>query len=344
MASAGLPTGGQQSSLDTLSLPCGSVAGVPIRLHFLLPLVAGLAALGALASGHGLIGVIFAIILNGPLLLLTVLAHELGHIAAARRCGFTPDHILLWPLGGLAYISKDGITPKEQIFVSVSGPATHVPMMLLWAGILWVVNGGRVTLSTAGMWYGTHFIPVTCVAMLVNNLAMLFFNLFVPCIPLDCSQIFVSVMLLLGFEVSTAAKAMVFLSLPVILILFVYGMWAWLGGSAMASMTVLMAVWLGVQTYRLNQARLQGQLQCVPLFAKATNNASASSSTSASTYTGRSGRSFQMFEGTGRTLGDGGSGGGETIGKSTANEVCIASAVAVITNAFVLSQMTAPVV
>eukprot|EP00443_Scrippsiella_acuminata_P131294 CAMPEP_0115645378 /NCGR_PEP_ID=MMETSP0272-20121206/38372_1 /TAXON_ID=71861 /ORGANISM="Scrippsiella trochoidea, Strain CCMP3099" /LENGTH=333 /DNA_ID=CAMNT_0003082849 /DNA_START=7 /DNA_END=1006 /DNA_ORIENTATION=+ len=247
--------------MERLSMPCGSVAGVPIRVHFMLPLVAGLAAFSAAASGFGLLAVLFAIV--------AVLVHEMGHVTAARRCGFAPDHILLWPLGGLAYISKQGITPREQIFVSGMGPATHVPMLALWAGILAATNGGHVTLSTAGMWYSTHFVPVMCVAMLMNNLAMLAFNLLVPCIPLDCSQIFVSLLLLCGCEAGLAAKIMVIVSVPIVLLLLLFGIWAWMGGTSMASLTVMMAIWLGVQTWKLHQARMQGQLAHMPLFASA---------------------------------------------------------------------------
>lgn len=43
-------------------------------------------------------------VLLGPVLLLTVLVHELGHCLAARQVGGSATGILLWPLGGLAYI------------------------------------------------------------------------------------------------------------------------------------------------------------------------------------------------------------------------------------------------
>ena len=36
----------------------------------------------------------------GPVLLATILIHELGHCLAARSVGGTAESILLWPLGG----------------------------------------------------------------------------------------------------------------------------------------------------------------------------------------------------------------------------------------------------
>ena len=43
-------------------------------------------------------------LIYGPILLVSVLLHELGHSLAARRCGSETHGILLWPLGGLAFI------------------------------------------------------------------------------------------------------------------------------------------------------------------------------------------------------------------------------------------------
>mmetsp|Transcript_67867 Transcript_67867/g.196391 ORF Transcript_67867/g.196391 Transcript_67867/m.196391 type:complete len:326 (+) Transcript_67867:140-1117(+) len=319
--------------VERLSLPICGICGVPIRVHVLLPVVAGLAALNAFFAGVGTLGIIMAIIISGPLLLLTVLVHEMGHVSAAKRCGFSPDHILLWPLGGLAYISKEGITPKEQIFVSSMGPATHIPMLALWAGCMFLTNGGSVTLSTSGMWYDEHFVPIMCIAMLTNNIAMLLFNLLVPCIPLDCSQILVSALLLCGCEASTAAKVMVGASVPVIVVLVGLGVWMFATGGFLASMNLVLGCWLAVQTYRLHQARVNGQLATMPLFATAIQQQQAAASQAAAnpSSVGRAaGRGFTPFDGTGNVL-----------GRSTAssNEICIGSIVALITSIVVTASV-----
>lgn len=48
----------------------------------------------------------------GPVLLGTVLIHELGHALAARRVGGHADGILLWPLGGCG-ASAGGIAVRH---------------------------------------------------------------------------------------------------------------------------------------------------------------------------------------------------------------------------------------
>jgi Zn-dependent protease len=47
----------------------------------------------------------WAALMYGPILLLTVAIHELGHSLAARHVGGQAEGILLWPLGGLAYVA-----------------------------------------------------------------------------------------------------------------------------------------------------------------------------------------------------------------------------------------------
>lgn len=339
-SAANAPATSSGFAFDRMSFPICRVFGVPIRVHIMLPLVAGLAALSAGLSGAGAWGIVFAIVVNGPLLLLTVWCHEMGHVTAARRCGFLPDHILLWPLGGLAYISKEGITPKEQIFVSVSGPLTHIPMFGIWVLIGYLTNGFHFTMSTDGMWYSTHFAPLMCIFLMINNIAMFLFNLLVPCIPLDCSQILISVLLLCGMEPSGAAGVMVCLSVPVVLCLVGFGIWLFASGNYMASMTIIMGLWLGVQTYRLHQARKNGQLAFMPLFAQAMTMGTGTrqqTSEERAAPSGRSAGAFKPFEGRGHILGKSGS---EENG--TSNEVCLASLVAFGLNVLLMARLTQP--
>ncbi|CAK9105551.1 Zinc metalloprotease MJ0392 (MjS2P) (S2P endopeptidase) (Site-2-type intramembrane protease) [Durusdinium trenchii] len=258
---------GEVRGMEYLSVPCGSIMGIPIRLHVFLPLVALLAGISTMLAGHPWQSVILAVVVAGPLLLITVLLHELGHVWAAKRVGCSADHILLWPLGGLAFIGGS-VKPKEQIFISGSGPATHVPMLGLWAAVLALLHGS-VTLSTQGLWIDQDFGSLVCIAMLNTNLAMLLFNLLVPCFPLDCSRILASLLLLQGMEPSTAAKVIVACSVLALLAVLAISAWSVISHHSSSSLNLLVAIWLGAQTWRLHQARVHGQLASDPLFAAA---------------------------------------------------------------------------
>jgi len=293
--------------------------GIPIRLHVLLPLVAILAALSPVLASHPWQSVHLALLVAGPLLVITVLIHELGHVIAAKRCGCTADHILLWPLGGLAFIGG-AVKPKEQIFISGSGPATHLPMLALWAGVLAVLHGS-VTLSTHGLWVDTNFGSLICIAMLNTNLVMLLFNLLVPCFPLDCSRILASLLLLRGMEPGNAAKVIVICSVIALAAVAFLSVWSFLTNHSSSSFNMVLVVWLAVQTWKLHQARVNGQLASDPLFS-AVMNTGASTAPPVQSSTG-TGRNFQPFQE-----------GPTAVGKPTStpgsSQVCLASAIALL--------------
>ncbi|OLQ11488.1 CDP-diacylglycerol--glycerol-3-phosphate 3-phosphatidyltransferase [Symbiodinium microadriaticum] len=299
--------------IQHFSIPCGKVLGIPLRLHVLLPLTVVLAGLSPLVSGHPWLSVVLAVLVAGPLLLITVLIHELGHVLAARKCGCTADHILLWPLGGLAFIGG-AVGPKAQIFISAAGPATHLPMLGAWALLLAVLHG-RVTLSLSGLFYERDFFSLLCIAMLNTNVAMLLFNLLVPCFPLDCSRILASV-LLFWMEPGKAAGVVVVCSVIALVVLVGLSVWSYAERSAALSLNLVLAFWLAMQTWRLHRSRLQGDLASDPLFAAAM--AARSQATASATAQAPS-NSFRLF-----------GGGAVSLGKATAppsSQACLGAAI-----------------
>ena len=78
--------GDGQRSIEGLSFPCGRVMGIQIRLHVLLPLVAILAALSPVLASHPWQSVLLALLVAGPLLVIT--APYPGSLA--RNCHFMP--------------------------------------------------------------------------------------------------------------------------------------------------------------------------------------------------------------------------------------------------------------
>ena len=58
------------------------------------------------------------------ILFFTVLCHEFGHVAAARATGGAGDEILIWPLGGLAFV-QPGSGPAAQFWTAAAGPLVN---------------------------------------------------------------------------------------------------------------------------------------------------------------------------------------------------------------------------
>jgi Zn-dependent protease len=65
----------------------GSVSGIPIKLHPSFFALLGLAALSSAQAGLEML--LFTGLLYGPILLVTIVVHELGHALMTKRLGGT---------------------------------------------------------------------------------------------------------------------------------------------------------------------------------------------------------------------------------------------------------------
>src|SRR6266516_4333412 len=61
-------------------------------------------------------------------LFLIVLLHEFGHALACRQVGGTANRIVLWPLGGVAYVSPPP-RPGATLWSIAAGPLVNVVLL-----------------------------------------------------------------------------------------------------------------------------------------------------------------------------------------------------------------------
>ena len=109
-----------------------------------------------------------------------VTLHEFGHALACRQVGGTANRIVLWPLGGVAYIDPPA-RPAATLWSIAAGPLVNV----ILAGVsyeltMWAWDSGwKLTAPNAYrlLW-----------SVLAINLGLLVFNL-LPIYPLDGGQI-----------------------------------------------------------------------------------------------------------------------------------------------------------
>jgi Zn-dependent protease len=74
------------------------------------------------------------------MLLLTVLLHELGHAAAARRYRVGVRGITLELLGGFTELDREAPTPRAEAAIALSGPGVSFALAAVAAGILAVID------------------------------------------------------------------------------------------------------------------------------------------------------------------------------------------------------------
>ncbi len=106
------------------SIPVARIAGTVVRIHvtFLLFLVWIGGAYWRQGGREAAVeGVLFMV-----LLFACVVAHEFGHILAARRYGIRTPEVTLWPIGGIASLERIPEKPREELVVAVAGPLVNV--------------------------------------------------------------------------------------------------------------------------------------------------------------------------------------------------------------------------
>src|SRR5579872_5530172 len=79
-------------------------------------------------------------------LFLIVLVHEFGHALACRQVGGTANQIVLWPLGGVAYVNPPQ-RPGATLWSIAAGPLVNVGF-LVGLSLLGVLNRSTGVLDT----------------------------------------------------------------------------------------------------------------------------------------------------------------------------------------------------
>jgi len=170
-------------------------------------------------------------------LFLIVLLHEFGHSLACRQVGGQANQIVLWPLGGVAYVDPPQ-RPGATLWSIAAGPLVNVA--------LFPILGGLYLLSGSLGWATTMPDVHTLLhAILWIDAGLLIFNI-LPIYPLDGGQILRS---LLWFVLGRARSLMVatifgFVGIACIIGFAFWAQSVWLGAIAVY---MLMNCWGGLR-------------------------------------------------------------------------------------------------
>ncbi len=130
-------------------------------------------------------------------LFLIVLTHEFGHALACRQVGGNANQIVLWPLGGVAYVDPPP-RPGATLWTIAAGPLVNVALLPILGALFWF--------SRASGWRQTNpNLASLVLAVLVIDAILLAFNI-LPIYPLDGGQMLRS---LLWFFMGRARSLMV---------------------------------------------------------------------------------------------------------------------------------------
>lgn len=169
-----------------------------------------------------------------------VLLHEFGHALACRQVGGQADRIVLWPLGGVAYVNPPQ-RPGATLWSIAAGPLVNVGLLVALSvvGVLGRSQAWWTLESDFRMWLRSLWFI---------NFGLLVFNL-LPIYPLDGGQILRS---LLWFVLGRARSLLVATGVGLVGVIGLIGLavWArsvWIG---VVCGFILLNCWRGLQAAR----------------------------------------------------------------------------------------------
>ena len=177
------------------SFSLGTWFDVHIRVHSMLIVMM---VANVLFAGRG--GVQNAV--TGSLILFgVILLHEFGHCIAARRVGGSAHDILLWPLGGLAFVNTPR-RPWPTFVATAGGPLVNLIICALCGTALWIMHGsgGALPINPLLVFGGDAIVNDASFRMIDSSLAyylwwidsvswtLFVFNM-LPIFPMDAGRI-----------------------------------------------------------------------------------------------------------------------------------------------------------
>ena len=130
-------------------------------------------------------------------LFLVVLMHEFGHALACRQVGGQANQIVLWPLGGVAYVAPPQL-PGAVLWSIAAGPLVNVVLTPIFVVLYFGAGFSGLPAASPNMYALVQSITFI-------NIFLLIFNL-LPIYPLDGGQILRS---LLWFAFGRARSLMI---------------------------------------------------------------------------------------------------------------------------------------
>ena len=173
-------------------------------------------------------------------LFLIVTLHEFGHAMACRQVGGTANQIVLWPLGGVAYVDPPP-RPGATLWSIAAGPLVNVALLPILFGVYVLGRSSGWPQAMPDLYRLVR-------SLLLIDIVLLVFNM-LPIYPLDGGQILRS---LLWFVIGRARSLMVATSIGFVGVAGFIGLAVWRHSIWYAAIAffMLMNCWGGLQHAR----------------------------------------------------------------------------------------------
>jgi Zn-dependent protease len=196
------------------SFSIGRLFGIPIRVHITFFLLLAFVAV----AGKTVQGAVFAVVFV-ILVFVCVILHELSHSLVAIRYGHKVRNITLLPIGGMAQMDEIPEKPREEIVISVAGPAASVGISAVLFGVIMLFKIPLGTPTSTSLYEGNLIVSLFWI-----NLFLAGFNL-IPAFPMDGGRVLRGV-LGVFMDHMKATRIAVFVGQVFAVILFFVGIFA----------------------------------------------------------------------------------------------------------------------
>src|SRR5437016_8905384 len=181
------------NNLTSGSLPLFRIAGIQVYLHWTWLVVAYLEIVNRVNKYQSMTWNVIEYLA----LFAIVLLHEFGHALACRQAGGQANRIMLWPLGGVAFVQPPP-RPGALLWSIAAGPLVNVVLVPVTVMAFLLARGANLGDESPDLMHFLFSIAVINIGLLVINL--------LPIYPLDGGQIFQA---LLWFVIGQARSLMV---------------------------------------------------------------------------------------------------------------------------------------
>lgn len=179
------------------SLQVGRILGIPLQFHWSFVLVGIWLLYDSWQPGEGIIWANLGwLLLWVCLIFFTVLLHEIGHAIMARWLGIGTEKIVLYPIGGGAFLEQIPEDPGKEIKIAIAGPVVNLLLVGLAALVFFLSSDNNLSLllqfflqpNSNIVVFDVSLFEQLTVVFLVLNLLLGVFNL-LPAFPLDGGRV-----------------------------------------------------------------------------------------------------------------------------------------------------------
>lgn len=172
------------ASLRTAALPLFRFKGIHVLVHWTFFLLIGWVLFSSLSEGAELKEAAFNV---GMILILfcCVVLHEFGHALTALHYGVGTKSIMLLPIGGVASLERMPEEPRQELLITLAGPAVNLAIVILLGVPFWLYVGSLAlpeVIDAPPTWFSVLGFVV------MANMVLFLFNL-IPAFPMDGGRI-----------------------------------------------------------------------------------------------------------------------------------------------------------